>query len=213
MLSHEAFRLAEPSGRKHILDAGCGPGAFLRVANKLAGDEGTVQLSGFDMCKGLVDICACNLDGYFKPGQLPGALAEYRDGSFSHSICFSVFLYLEDEAMARQCVEELLRVTRPGGRVLIGDVSDLAKYEYSLKLRQGEAYRPAIGTGEDAASVALVKEADPDHCYLPKEMFRDICDQGGHTLTIVDDTEFPSLAESYPNAPYRYMVYITKKME
>jgi hypothetical protein len=107
VLLHEAFNLAgiEPPGaeQKHILDAGCGPGAFLRVAQKLAGDEGTVQLSGF---------CACNLDGYFKQGQLPDAMAQYSDGIFSHTICFSVFLYLEDEAMARQCVGELLRVRR-----------------------------------------------------------------------------------------------------
>jgi hypothetical protein len=36
--------------------------------------------------------------------------------------------------------------------VLIGDVSDLAKYTLSLKLRMGESYRPAVGTGEDAAA-------------------------------------------------------------
>lgn len=177
-----------------LLDAGCGPGGFLRVVSALAPG---CKFSGFDPSKRLVQMTQYAIDGDFTVGTLPEACEVYGDASFTHSMCFSVFLYLDGLDMAAQAVAELLRVTKPGGHVLIGDVNDAAKYERALEIR-GESHRDAKHVSDDK----------PDHLYIPKTFFEEVAAAGGHSCTIVDDLDLG--LDFYPNAEYRYMVYLTK---
>jgi SAM-dependent methyltransferase len=179
-----------------LLDAGCGPGGFLRVVTNMAPG---CKFSGFDPSERLVEMAKYAIDGDFAVGTLPDACLMYGDASFTHTVCFSVFLYLNGLEMAKEAVQELLRVTQPGGHVLIGDVNDASKYERALELRD-ETHRDAKHVSDD----------NPDHLYIPKSIFEEAAAVGGHTCTIIDDTDLG--LDFYPNAEYRYMVYLTKAL-
>lgn len=51
------------------------------------------------------------------------ALPFERD-SFDHVLMYAVIHYLENEAQVSQCVAELVRVCKPGGRILIAEIPD-----------------------------------------------------------------------------------------
>jgi SAM-dependent methyltransferase len=54
----------------------------------------------------------------------------FKDGWFDKVFSYGVFQYFPDKAYTRKAVSELLRVCKPGGRVLIGD---LAKVSHDAK--------------------------------------------------------------------------------
>jgi SAM-dependent methyltransferase len=97
-----------------ILDFGCGCGRVLRHWR----DHGPFEMHGCDYNPILVRWCAGHLafaqlavNGLHPP--LP-----YEDDQFDLVYSFSIFTHF-DEPMQRPWIEELARVTRPGGLVLI----------------------------------------------------------------------------------------------
>jgi SAM-dependent methyltransferase len=107
-----------------VLDAGCGPGRFAvelarRGARTTLLDISPVQL---DIARakvaeaGVADL----VDGYLQ-GDVCN-LADLPDGAFDLTLCIGGALnYVLDRR--EQAVRELVRVTRPGGRLLVGVMS------------------------------------------------------------------------------------------
>lgn len=88
-------------------------------------------------------------------------------------------------------------VTRSGGTVFLGDVSDATKYDLAMRLRnETHASQPKTG---------------PTHLYLHKEVFTGVAEGPlGAAVRIVDHDVTP-MVEYYNTAPYRFSVYLTKK--
>jgi ubiquinone/menaquinone biosynthesis C-methylase UbiE len=123
----EYERLAIAAGFEqswHVLDAGCGSGAYGNVLRRLVGEGGV--LVG-------CDVSADNIRrartrgagaGYDEVTQAAINDLPYRDGSFDGVWCANVLQLLDDDEAVR-ALRELCRVTKPGGRIAIKDVDML----------------------------------------------------------------------------------------
>lgn len=100
-----------------LLDIGCGNGAFLRqVASRLA--EG----HGVDASAGMLKMARTKAHekniSNLHFNQISGPKLPYEDNSFDYVISVLSFRYLDWDPM----VHEILRVLKPGGRILILDM-------------------------------------------------------------------------------------------
>jgi SAM-dependent methyltransferase len=110
--------LAAPSRGERVLDAGCGTG---RHAARLA--ELGAEVTGLDADGESLDAARAKAPrGTFVQGDI--TRLPFVDAGFDLTLAVTVFCFLTD-AERRQAARELLRVTRPGGRVVIGE---LARY-------------------------------------------------------------------------------------
>jgi arsenite methyltransferase len=115
-LVHDALG-AQPGER--ILDAGCGPGFYVAETLERVGPEGSV--AGVDASAPMLAVAAKRCEGHgnvsFHEGDVTAL--PVGDADFDRALSVQVLEYVEDIPGA---LSELLRVLRPGGRVLIWDV-------------------------------------------------------------------------------------------
>jgi arsenite methyltransferase len=108
---------AQPGER--ILDAGCGPGFYVAETLERVGPEGSV--AGVDASAAMLGVAAKRCEGHdnvsFHEGDVTAL--PVGDADFDRALSVQVLEYVEDIPAA---LGELLRVLRPGGRVLIWDV-------------------------------------------------------------------------------------------
>jgi len=115
-------RRAEEAGigqGQRILDVGCGVGFDASLLAELVGPEGRVV--GIDASASMVDRAVARLAGSGLPVEFRTADAQvlpFDDGSFDAAWTERVLVHVEDPA---QVVREMLRVTRPGGTVVIAE--------------------------------------------------------------------------------------------
>jgi len=111
-----------------ILDFGCGCGRVLRNWVDLPG-----TVAGSDLSADAIAWCRENLRfAHFETNTLVPPLA-FDDASFDLAYALSVFTHLP-EAMQLDWMDELARVTRPGGHLLV--------------TTHGERYRERLDVGE-----------------------------------------------------------------
>jgi ubiquinone/menaquinone biosynthesis C-methylase UbiE len=113
--TRRAYWLARllPPGPARVLDAGCGTGGFLRVANATHPDW---TLTGVD-----VSPLACGLARERTGAEISeGSIAAmpFAEGSFDAVTTGDVLYHLEDPAAA---LREFARVLRPGGVVVVNE--------------------------------------------------------------------------------------------
>lgn len=115
-LVHEALG-ARPGER--VLDAGCGPGFYISEILERVGPEGTVV--GVDASPPMLALAAKRCEGHSNVSLFEGDVTALpvADGDFDGALSVQVLEYVDDIPGA---LAELLRVLRPGGRVLIWDV-------------------------------------------------------------------------------------------
>ena len=108
----------------HVLDAGCGGGAFLPLLADLVGVTG--RLAALDLAPENVAAIEARLETWALPCAVEarvGSLTSlpYPDASFDGVWCANVTQYLSDEDLA-VALAELRRVVRPGGLVAVKEV-------------------------------------------------------------------------------------------
>jgi SAM-dependent methyltransferase len=132
-----------PLAGQALLDAGCGSGQLLRLA---AAAGATV--SGLDASAALLGVARGQLpDADLRTGDI-GELP-YDDSGFDVVTAFNAIQYAADPKTA---VAELARVTRPGGRVLIGVWAEPERCETEvLFARLRELAPPPPGTAAPLA--------------------------------------------------------------
>ncbi len=115
-LVHEALG-ARPGER--VLDAGCGPGFYISEILERVGPEGTVV--GVDTSPPMLALAAKRCEGHANVSFSEGDVTALpvADADFDRALSVQVLEYVDDIPAA---LGELLRVLRPGGRVLIWDV-------------------------------------------------------------------------------------------
>lgn len=115
----------------HVLEVGCGAGAFL-----LPLYEQGYAVAGVDYSQGQIELCRRVMPrGDFACQEaldLP-----FADEGFAGVICHSVLQYFPDLGYAHKVVAEMFRVVAPGGRVIILDVNGQEKKAEFETVRRG----------------------------------------------------------------------------
>jgi arsenite methyltransferase len=115
-LVHDALD-ARPGER--VLDAGCGPGFYVAEILDRVGPDGSVV--GVDASAPMLTVAAKRCEGRPNVAFHEGGVTSLPvgDAEFDRALSVQVLEYVEDIPAA---LGELLRVLRPGGRVVIWDV-------------------------------------------------------------------------------------------
>jgi ubiquinone/menaquinone biosynthesis C-methylase UbiE len=114
-LKHRCIDMLEPGEGQRIIDVGCGTGDEVRVLAKLAGHQGRVV--GLDSSDVMLEEASrrsanLGLNVEFQPGD--ACSLQFGDASFDRCCSFGM-LEIADEP--RRALGEMVRVTKPGGRV------------------------------------------------------------------------------------------------
>jgi len=108
--------------RDKVVDVGCGNGLMLseiaQSCSRAVGVDFSDTLAAIAVRQHKISNMECVKA---EATRLP-----FRDNWFDKGICYSVLHYL-DVAAAREVVQELSRVCRPGALILLGDIPDRAR--------------------------------------------------------------------------------------
>jgi SAM-dependent methyltransferase len=112
-----------------LLDAGCGNGKNMLIKNR-------TQCIGFDFCESNNRICS-------KKGLDVSTIniktIPYRDSVFDHSFTVAVLHHIEKEEDRLKAINELVRVTTPGGTIFIQVWSaDIPKNKKFIKINNDD---------------------------------------------------------------------------
>lgn len=109
-------RLMRAAGLKagdNLLEVGCGTGVLAREAIKLVGANGSV--TGLDLSESMLGVARQLVPGaVFHQGDVQAL--PFPDESFDHVIASFMLMFVADQASG---VSEMLRVLKPGGRLVV----------------------------------------------------------------------------------------------
>ena len=109
-----------------ILDVGCGNALLLSQLTPK-----TKNYYGIDYANSMIDEAKCQIkQGHFFVGD--AANLNFSDNQFDRVLSYSIFHYFPDEAYIHKAINECIRVTKPGGIILIGDLLD-KQFEKDIK--------------------------------------------------------------------------------
>ncbi|HEU5003131.1 MAG TPA: methyltransferase domain-containing protein [Actinomycetota bacterium] len=116
LLVHNA--LGAKTGER-ILDVGCGPGFYVAELIERVGPAGAVV--GVDLSANMLALAARRCEGrpHVAFSRAPATSLPLADASFDAALSVQVLEFVEDVGAA---LEELRRVLRPGGRLVVWDV-------------------------------------------------------------------------------------------
>ena len=119
-----------------ILDAGAGTG----IVGKLLSDKGYRKIAGIDLSEGMLQQ-ARSKGVYQELRQMTlGERLDFPDDAFDAVVSICVFT----QGHARPgSFDELIRVTRPGGKIVFGLRTDI--YEKEVSRKNGRRWRPRAG--------------------------------------------------------------------
>ncbi len=113
------MKMINPGRDDLLLDAGCGTGIFTRLF-----DEAGASVTGVDISLPMLRFAADKLP---RVSFLQGDMLRlpFRDNLFDFTVSITALEFIEDAACA---INELFRVTRPGGKVLVATLNSLSSW-------------------------------------------------------------------------------------
>ncbi|MGH7981441.1 MAG: class I SAM-dependent methyltransferase, partial [Limisphaerales bacterium] len=108
---------------QQVIECGCGAGAFLSSLVRLYPG---VVVSGVDYSSSMVNKASKGLDGRFVVGDIRD-LHFLPEAAYDCVLSFGTLFYLDSVKDAKRAVREMVRLVKPGGVLMIGEVNDLAK--------------------------------------------------------------------------------------
>lgn len=164
----------------YLLDVGCGPGSYARDGVPLVGPTGRVV--GLDLSAAMIDVARRRTEGLDAPiaFQVGDACAlPFPAATFDGCHIERVLQYLDDPSLA---LAEMLRVTRPGGRIVASEV-DWDTFVCDVPGLERSVWRRAIAAMSDGAG----------NGWMGREVRRHVLDIGlddvtseGHAVIISD---------------------------
>jgi len=200
----------------HIVDFGCGAGAFLQALGEavknvrvpaLVGGPSDLQLYGIDFSPSLVNVAKKRV-GHDEPGHFFNGdvtdVSFLANEEFDHSVSWSVLFYLNDLNDALRAVSEMVRVTKVGGSIIIAEVSDAGREAEAKSLRGASDYY-------QNKQKKNINGSAPRHLYYPKSFFREnLPKMGVRVDVIIDERDMTPPLDFYEPSQYRYTVFATK---
>lgn len=133
------FDLLNPEADEKILDLGCGTGNF---SYKLL--NGECSVTGVDISKKMLSIARQKSDStdidFF---EMDGYDLQFDDNTFDKVLSVAAFEFISEP---QKVINEMLRVVKPGGTVVIGTIQkggDWAEM-YKSEIFKGSAYEEAM---------------------------------------------------------------------
>ena len=189
LVSQFTANLELPPGSR-VVDVGCGAGAFLECLQHC-------QLAGVDYSAEAIARIRTHLSGDFRvaeASQLP-----FPDDAFDAAISFGIFYYFDSLDYARQVLDEMSRVLKPGGMLFVGDINDKKKEQLYYKMRQSE----------NRDSNKLRKTIDTTHLFIPKYFFQIYASLKNLDIKVIDEDQMN--IDYYSSSSYRYSVLMKDK--
>jgi len=134
------LEMLSPGKGEKILDAGCGTGVF--TLDYLAAGA---EVVGLDISRPMLALAEEKAAGYPFVAVRGDMLAlPFADDSFDKAVSVTALEFIED---AGRAVDELFRVTRPGGVVVVGTLNSLSPWAARRKAKTERGERHVL---EDA---------------------------------------------------------------
>jgi SAM-dependent methyltransferase len=111
------------------LDVGCGTGV---LAERLA--AAGYDMTGVDPSAGMLDVLRARAP-HVRAQVASGTDLPFDDASFDLVYCVAVMHHIADPGDVRETLREMVRVARPGGRILVWDHNPRNPYWKSLMAR------------------------------------------------------------------------------
>ncbi len=148
LLGAQAWR-----GSEQVLDLGCGRGAILLMAAAHVPHGRAVGVdiwSGKDQSGNAIDATTRNAEVEGVADRVELKTADMRDlplgdGSFDLIVSNVAIHNISDAAGRERAIDEAWRVLRPGGRLLIADISNSRQYQQRLAALGADVERRALG--------------------------------------------------------------------
>jgi SAM-dependent methyltransferase len=139
-----------------VLELGCGPGKYVAMLAALGFSVVGVDPIPFPTWELIRKETSATLMDQVKAEALP-----FPDGAFDHAVCLGAVLYFQD---LKRAMEELRRVVKPGGRVIIRTVNRHNLYTS----RTGAPLDPA---SQHLFSMSELTELVRGHGFTPLDQY------------------------------------------
>jgi ubiquinone/menaquinone biosynthesis C-methylase UbiE len=197
------------SPEHHVLDVGCGTGMILRhVAPHVA------HIIGIDFSEQMIEIAKRHAPANATVQRENAVSLPFKDKMFDRVLCYSVILNFPDDDFTWSVLTELVRVTRNGGLVLVGNVPDYDKQEEQAevvrKLQKNNTRPPqrcsflrTISRLKDLWRYRIRRSVQPSqgNRFYTKDFFRRFAQQSSCDIEIL-----PMNIEGFVYAPFRFDV-------
>ena len=163
-------RFIRPGDR--ILDIGAGPGRFTIELARLGAEVVAADVSPSQLELHRERVTAAGFEELVRERVVADVtdLSRWEDASFDSAVCFGgpLSYVLED---AEQGVAELVRVTKPGGHVLLSVMSIVGTVIHYLPMLLDLVRRDGAAKNDAIVRTGLLPE-EPDYGHLPMKLYR-----------------------------------------
>jgi ubiquinone/menaquinone biosynthesis C-methylase UbiE len=155
-----------------VLDVGAGPGRLTIELARLGADVAVADLSPKQLALNRERLAEAGLEEQILERVRADVLdlSRWDDASFDAAVCFGGPLsYVLDEA--DRGVAELVRVTKPGGHVLVSVMSIVGTVVHFLPVLLDLVRRDGVAKNEEIVRTGLLPE-EPDYGHLAMKLYR-----------------------------------------
>jgi len=192
-----------------VLDVGCGTGMMLRhIAPHVS------HIIGIDFSEQMIEIAKRHAPANATLQRENAVSLPFKDETFDRVLCYFVILNFLDDDFTWSVLTELVRVTRNGGLVLVGNVPDFDKQEEQAELvrklqknitrpRQRCSFLRTISRLEDLWRYRIRRSVPPSESnrFYTEDFFRRFAQQSSCDIEIL-----PMNVEGFVYAPFRFDV-------
>ena len=163
-------RFIRPGDR--VLDIGAGPGRFTIELARLGADVVVADLSPGQLELNRMKLAEAGLEERVLDRVVADVahLEQFDDGSFDAAVCYGgPISYLVDRA--EEGIAELVRVTRPGGHVLLSVMSLVGAVTHFTSVLLDLVRRDGVEPSAEIVRTGVLPEGE-DYGHLPMRLFR-----------------------------------------
>jgi ubiquinone/menaquinone biosynthesis C-methylase UbiE len=155
-----------------VLDVGAGPGRFTIELARIGADVAVADVSPGQLAINEQRVAEAGVEDRIVERVVADVLdlGNWPDGTFDATICFGGPLsYILDGA--EPAMAELVRVTKPGGHVLVSVMSLVGTFTHFLPIVLDLVRRDGVPKNDEIVRTGLLSD-EPDYGHLPMKLFR-----------------------------------------